>query len=197
VIFVSVTDTNPAAVNATSISVTGSFTLIVRELNTAPMLTLPANQTIHALTTLSTNASATDADQPSQALVFLLVAGPVGLTVSPGGLVAWTPEDSQLGNASVTVRVADGGTPELSDTNSFSVTVVGRPSVSISSVTSSNLTLTWTAIPGHSYRVQHASDLGAGNWADLDGDIAASANTASKSDVLTTTNRLYRVRVLP
>jgi hypothetical protein len=49
----------------------------------------------------------------------------------------------------------------LSDTNSFSVTVVSRPSLSISSVTSSNLTLTWTAIPGHSYRVQERPDLAA------------------------------------
>jgi hypothetical protein len=111
-------------------------------------------------------------------------------------LVTWTPEDTQVGTANVTVRVADGGTPELSDTNSFSVTVVARPTLSISSVTSSNLTLNWTAIPGHSYRVQERPDLGATEWADLGGDVTASASTASQTDVLPATNRLYRVRVL-
>jgi plastocyanin len=197
VIFISVTDINPLAVNATSLSVTGSFTLIVREVNTAPVLVLPPDQTIHALTTLSTNATATDGDLPAQTLVFSLVAGPAGLSVSPGGLVTWTPEDSQVGTASVTVRVADGGTPELSATNSFSVTVVGRPLLSITSVTSSNLTLSWTAIAGQSYRVQGCGDLSAAAWENLAGDVTASASTASKTDVLTTTNRLYRVRVLP
>ena len=197
VIFVSVTDTNPWALSAKSLSVTGSFTLIVREVNSGPVLTPMPDQTIHALTTLSTNATATDADLPPQTLVFSLVAGPVGLSVSPGGLVTWTPEDTQVGTANVTVRVADGGTPELSDTNSFSVTVVARPTLSISSVTSSNLTLNWTAIPGHSYRVQERPDLGATEWADLGGDVTASASTASQTDVLPATNRLYRVRVLP
>jgi hypothetical protein len=38
--------------------------------------------------------------------------------------------------------------------------------------------------------------LNATNWTDL-ADVLASSSTASKSDILTATNRFYRVRVLP
>ena len=48
VINISVTDTNPAAVNARSFSVTNSFTLTVNEVNVAPVLTVPALATMQA-----------------------------------------------------------------------------------------------------------------------------------------------------
>src|SRR5205814_10665980 len=51
-----------------SLSATNSFQVIVTEVNSAPVLTLPANQTIAEQTTLSVTATATDSDLPANTL---------------------------------------------------------------------------------------------------------------------------------
>jgi hypothetical protein len=56
--------------------------------------------------------------------------------------------------------------------------------------------LTWTAVSNAAYRVQFNSDVNSTNWTDLVGDIRATGATASKTDT-PTTNRFYRIRVLP
>src|SRR5438046_818883 len=76
---VSVTDNGVPA-----LSVTNTFTVIVNEVNLAPVLTVPADQTINEQTTLSVSASATDADIPANTLTFALVSAPTGMTINPG-----------------------------------------------------------------------------------------------------------------
>jgi hypothetical protein len=52
------------------------------------------------------------------------VSGPPGLTISPSGVIAWTPTEAHgPGTYPVQVKVTDNGAPPLSDTNSFTVTV--------------------------------------------------------------------------
>ena len=106
------------------LSATNSFNLTVSEVNSAPVLTVPASQTINELALWSANATAIDTDLPPNNLTFALVSGPGGLTVSPSGLISWTPSEAQgPGSYSVAVRVYDDGTPSLSATNSFQLTV--------------------------------------------------------------------------
>jgi hypothetical protein len=57
--------------------------------------------------------------------------------------------------------------------------------------------LTWTASSNVTYRLEHAPDAGGTNWTALSGDVTTTSNTASKLDALTSTNRMYRVHVLP
>src|SRR5437762_2292060 len=71
-----------------SLSATNSFTVVVNEVNTAPALTMPANQTINELTTLNVSATATDTDLPANTLTFALVSGPAGLTVAANETIA-------------------------------------------------------------------------------------------------------------
>ncbi|MBX3732030.1 MAG: choice-of-anchor J domain-containing protein [Verrucomicrobiae bacterium] len=129
-ISVRVTDNNPDAVNETQLSDTASFTVTVREVNTAPVLTVPANQTIDERTSLVLSATATDADLPPNALTFSLVDPPDGMTIHPEtGVITWTPTEVQgPTNATVTVRVTDSSPDavnesRLSDVRSFIVTV--------------------------------------------------------------------------
>ena len=71
---------------------------------------------------------------------------------------------------------------------------------SIQSVTESNgeVTLTWDAIPGQSYRVQYKSDLNESVWNDLSGDVVAAGESASKTDASgLVEQRFYRILVLP
>src|SRR5205814_2384308 len=73
VVSVSVTDNGVPALSATN-----NFTVTVTEVNLAPVLSVPADQTIAEQTTLKVSASATDADLPANTLTFALVSAPVG-----------------------------------------------------------------------------------------------------------------------
>ena len=108
-----------------NLSATNSFTVTVNEVNTAPVLTVPGDQTINELTTLNVSASATDADVPPNTLTFGLVTAPSGMTINTNtGAISWTPTEAQGPSTNtVTVRVTDNGQPPLSDTKSFTVFV--------------------------------------------------------------------------
>jgi hypothetical protein len=197
---IKVTDTNPPALNTTSLSVTSSFTLTVNEVNLAPTLVPPANRTIHAGSTLSATATATDPDLPANALTFTKVSGPGSLTVSLTGLITWNTSDANANTTNmVTLRVTDDGTPNLSQTNSFVVTVHSRPVFTLIERNGGSATTVWTAIPGTSYRLQYRTNIVDTAWADLVGDIVANGATATKTDSTLGTNvtRFYRVFVLP
>ena len=120
VITVTVTDNG-----SPSLSATNTFTVKVTEVNVAPVLTVPADQTIAEQTTLSVSASATDADLPANTLTFALLNPPSGMTInSASGAISWTPSESQGPSTNViTVTVTDNGSPSLSATNTFTVKV--------------------------------------------------------------------------
>src|SRR4029077_18100200 len=126
---ISVTDTNPVAVNTTSFSVTNSFQITVNEVNTIPSLTLPPNTNIVEQVSWSATATATDSDLPTNVLTFALVNGPAGLTVATNGVINWTPTEAQgPGVYTVSISVTDTNpvavnTTSFSVTNSFQITV--------------------------------------------------------------------------
>jgi len=104
---------------------TNNFTVIVNEVNNAPNLSVPLNQTINELTTLSVSVTATDPDLPANILTFTLLSPPAGMTINPStGAIVWTPTEAQGPSTNIiTVVVTDNGSPSLSVTNSFIVTV--------------------------------------------------------------------------
>jgi uncharacterized delta-60 repeat protein len=84
-------------------------TLTVGETNQAPSLTgVPATITVTEGMPVGFQAQGHDADAPAQTLTFSLVNAPVGSTISPTGLFAWTPTDSQSGSYVFLVQVGDG-----------------------------------------------------------------------------------------
>lgn len=94
--------------------------------NSPPVLTPIADQTVIEGLTLSFTATATDPDLPPQTLVFSLDPGaPEGADITADGRFSWTPSESQgPGVYPITVRVSDSGTPVLSATQTFIVTVL-------------------------------------------------------------------------
>ena len=64
-------------------------------------------------------------------------------------------------------------------------------------ITSSNVTLCWVAESTKIYRLEFSPDLGLTNWFAVPGQVITSSNQACISDALTSSNRFYRVRVLP
>jgi hypothetical protein len=93
--------------------------------NTAPTFDAVASQEVDELTELTVDASATDTDTPTQTLTYSLLNEPSGAGIDPGsGLFSWTPAESQgPGTNTITVRVVDDGTPNLSATNQFDVVI--------------------------------------------------------------------------
>ena len=74
------------------------------------------------LTLLSVTNSATDADLPSQTLIYTLLGGPTGAGIDTNGVITWTPSEEQgPTNVTLTTVVSDG---LASATNSFMVTVL-------------------------------------------------------------------------
>src|SRR5207244_3452478 len=101
IVNVSVTDNG-----VPSLSVTNTFQVIVNEVNLAPVLTVPADQTMAEQTALNVSVSATDADLPANSLTFALVSAPTGMTINPAsGAISWTPTEGQRASTDV-VRVS-------------------------------------------------------------------------------------------
>jgi hypothetical protein len=107
-----------------ALSATNVFEVVVREVNTAPVVVPAGVRRVSEGNTLGFTLGASDADVPVQRLTFALVSGPAGLTVSPSGAVAFRPTEAQGPSTNlVVVRVSDDGVPALSATNAFSVIV--------------------------------------------------------------------------
>ena len=172
--------------------------VLVNAPNTAPTLTAIPAQFVHAGTTLRVTAIATELDVPTQTLTFALVSGPMGAALNPGtGEFTWTPTDAQLGATTATVKVTDNGTPNLAATNTFAITVVGRPLIQPVKLLSGTATVVWTAIPGHNYLLQQNGTLGTLTWTNVGSTITATANTATNVDgsLGSVPRRFYRVVV--
>jgi hypothetical protein len=129
-ITVAVTDSSPLAVNDRMLATTNSFSVTVRELNSAPQLAVPASQSVVELESLMLQASATDVDLPANALTFSLLEPPAGMTINPStGVIGWTPTELQGPSTNVITVVVTDSSPiaanerTLSVTNSFTLIV--------------------------------------------------------------------------
>jgi hypothetical protein len=193
--------------NSAGLSVTQSFTVVVNELNTVPVLTAPADQTVSALALLSVSASATDSDIPANSLVFALVSAPAGMIIDPAsGLITWTPTQEQSPSTNVVQVSVTDTNPAAVNANSLSVTqsfnVVVTPNVLVQPelyepfISGDVVTLSWSSVAGKTYRVQFKSTLSDAQWLDLDGDVTAGGATAFKTDVKALTSRFYRILVV-
>lgn len=98
--------------------------LAVSEVNTAPDLAPITNRTVNAGSLLTVPNGTTDADLPAQTMSYSLVTAPTGATVGASTRTfTWTPTSEQVSNHTVSIRVTDNGTPALTDTETFTVTV--------------------------------------------------------------------------
>jgi hypothetical protein len=103
-----------------------SFTVIVREVNFAPVLAPVADQVIAEGSALRVAFQATDTDFPVNQLTFSLSANaPTGAFINPKtGVLSWTPVESQGPSTNqITVVVTDNGTPSLSASQTLKVIV--------------------------------------------------------------------------
>ena len=147
---------------------------------------------------MSFTATATDSDAGQTLTYSLVPAFPAGASIdATSGLFHWTPAAVQAPSTSViTVKVADNGTPSLSDSKTLTVVVV-LPPVTVITHGAGGVSLTFPTITGRSYEVQYKDSLNAGPWTTLGTSFTATESTKTISDNMgALSQRFYRIVVL-
>ena len=113
--------------------------------NEVPVLDFIGPQEINELETLEFTATATDNDMDS--LTFVMAGDrPRGASMTPSGMFSWTPDQSQDGDYSITVRVSDGRGGTDSEVVAITVRDIAPLPVSARASSSSAIALTLSEI---------------------------------------------------
>jgi hypothetical protein len=186
-----------------SLSATNSFTVIVTEVNSAPVLPVQADRQLASGQTLVVTNTATDSDLPANVLSYSLINPPAGATVSSNGVITWVPAPSQSGPAtnSFTTVVVDDGIPPLAATNSFAVVVASplpAPVILSLSLKNQQAVVSWSSISGATYALQYKTNVTDSAWQDLPPAVQATSSVSSATNGTDgAASRLYRVVLLP
>ena len=131
--------------------------------NTPPALAPITNMTIGVGLTLNITNSATDADVPAQSLTFSLLSAPSNaVIIASSGVLTWRPLVTQADTTNpFTLMVADNGTPSMSATQRFVVTVapLARPLISAMTPVAGRLVLQVAGANGPDYQIQSSTNL--------------------------------------
>ncbi len=133
--------------------------------NASPVLNPITSRTLVAGQTLTVTNTATDPNSPPQTLTYSLPTAPPGMTLNPtNGILVWRPTMSQAPSTNlVTVQVSDNGTPPLSVTQSFQVTVTApaAPTFAAPAWTAQGFSMWVNGSTGPDYYFQAATNLSA------------------------------------
>ena len=143
---------------ATAVINTGIYT------NAPPVFTSTASNTnLNPGQTLTLTNTASDANQPAQTLAFSLPVAPTNATLnSSNGILSWRPLIAQANSTNAfRLVVADNGSPSLSATHNFSVTVLP---VAVPTFASGGMNNGWfgfsvSGATGPDYTVQASTNL--------------------------------------
>jgi len=171
--------------------------------NTPPVFVPVAGRTINPGVTLVVTNAAVDTDSPPPALTFSLLHAPTNATLatanSTNGIFTWRPLVSQANTTNlVSVQVTEQGTPSLSATNNFKVTVNPLSRETLNSIRISNgiTTLVAGGTLGPDYTLLTSTDLV--NWR-----VLFTTNSPALPVTLVVTNSVanavgfYRIKIGP
>jgi beta-galactosidase len=172
--------------------------------NFPPTLAPITNQTVNVGQTVAFTAGATDTDFPPLTLTFNLLNAPANATLtqlnSTSAAFGWRPQVTNANTTNPITMEVSSGSPSLSATQSFTITVnpLALPTVSSVGWNNSQLTLQVTnSILGPDYSVQASSNLV--NWSTL--FITNSPPTTSfqwtDTNVYTSPAQFYRIKIGP
>jgi uncharacterized protein (DUF2062 family) len=171
--------------------------------NTPPVLAPIGNQTVNVGQTVAFTASATDTNLPTPTLTFSLLSGSTNATLTQidnnDADFSWRPwvTDANTTNL-IRLTVADNGTPSLSATQTFTVTVnpLTLPVLSSATFNNGQLAFQVSAQAGPDYAVETSTNL-------VDWNMLFITNSPSMPFIWTDTNagasriQFYRVQVGP
>jgi hypothetical protein len=136
--------------------------------NHPPVLAPVADQLVGAGVMLTVTNSATD-EEPWQSLTYSLVQAPSGATInSTTGVFSWRPPVLAADTTNVVVvRVVDNGSPSLTNTSSFVLTVtpIAQPELSSVGATNDVFTFQVNGAAGPDYFIEASTNLV--NWSTV------------------------------
>jgi len=163
--------------------------------NRPPTFATITNRIVFAGQSLVLTVTATDPDIPAQQLTFSLgTNAPEGATINPtNGTFTWSPGLAQAPSTNtVTVIATDNGSPNRSDVKSFIVTVL-ELRIGGLALTTGGVSLSWTTIPGQTYRVQFKNNLSDAAWTDSSGSVTTTNGVVTVTDPTILQRRFYRL----
>jgi hypothetical protein len=196
-ITVTVKDQNLSAAQP-ELRATNTFEVVVREVNSPPVLPNRDPQSIRYGSLLSFTPLFEDSDVPANSVSFELISGPTNLTVEPtAGLISWVPAPGQLGTNIIVLRAIDDGVPALSTTNAFQVWVTGvEPSLTIQLLPGGLMQVSISGDTGLVYDLEHSADLE--TWQSLVRlNVPSSPYPYIDPGSVGPERRYYRARVVP
>jgi hypothetical protein len=173
--------------------------------NIPPVLTAIPNQVVNVGQTVALTASASDSNYPPQTLTFSLASAPTSASLTPvnntNAIFQWRPAVTNANTVNpIKLIVKDGGSPALSATQSFNVSVnpLIRPTMPKVVWTNGQFTLNVSnSMVGPDYAIQVSSNLM--NWDTLFITNQSSTNVFRWTD--TNAGRapaqLYRIKIGP
>jgi hypothetical protein len=188
-------------------SATNSFTVIVKEVNVAPVLPVVSTQTVSTSTLLTVTNTASEPNIHATTIGYQLVNPPAGMTININGIITWTPSTGQGPSTNTITTVVTNSdafdlvNPQLTATNNFTVIVTGStPLPMIQSITVSNgiATIKWSAVSGQNYRLQYKQNLTDSTWSNVVPDVTATGSIViATNGINNSTQQFYRVMLLP
>jgi pectin methylesterase-like acyl-CoA thioesterase len=168
--------------------------------NTPPQLAVITNRTLIAGNTVNFTCSVTDTDAPPQTITFALQNPPSGATLgSSSGTFNWRPTIAQSSTTNTMSIVAtDNGSPSLSATQSFTITVLrpAQPNLQSVSLASGAMQFQISGDAGPDYAIETSTNLV--NWAALiSSNAPALPWTWNDPQAATLPMRFYRVKLAP
>jgi len=167
--------------------------------NTAPVWNAISNRWLVLGQTLALTATAADADYPAQTLTFSLgTNAPAGAFINSfSGSFSWTPTNAPATNQ-ISLIVTDNGSPNLSATQTFTVTVLLPPQFGGISLSGNQLIFTWPGLTGLNYQLEYSDDLAVPGWTSLGNPLIGAGSPLSVTNLLDTAGqRYFRLRILP
>jgi glucuronoarabinoxylan endo-1,4-beta-xylanase len=169
--------------------------------NTPPTIAPVTSSSVNVGVAMLITNVATDADLPAQTLTFSSVGAlPANATLnSNNGVLSWRPLVSQAGTTNlIQIQVTDNGTPNLSATNSLTLTVnpVANPAVNFTGVSGGQVHLAVSGPTGPDYTLLTTTNLSS-SW-----QVLYTTNSPELPVTLTDTNvtdatRFYRLQIGP
>lgn len=184
-------------------SVTSSTATLTVIPNAPPVFNPTSSTNINVGVNLVVASAAVDTNVPAQTLTYSLLAGPSGSAVNSGnGNFTWRPTTAQADTTNaVSVVVTDNGTPNLSATNNFTVTVnpLPAPATSAPSYAGGLFSVSVNGQIGPDYLLQATTNLTSPVWIT----VATTNSPATMPVLLTDPNagtqpaQFYRILVGP
>ena len=160
-----VTNSDPFDLVNSNLTATNYFTVIVREVNTAPVLPAIPPQTVNEQTLLTVTNTATNSNIHAVILGYVLVNSPTNMSISTNGIITWKPGQgwNPITNTITTVVTNsdpyDQDNPQLTATNSFTVIVIPFVLTGPAWLANGDFQFVFSTGVGVNYTIQYSTNL--------------------------------------